>query len=114
MNSKVMKNIVVLKDLPSNIIDEAIVILKDNSKIKSLEAIEKKELIESKNKLSSNNEYILKEAEMVISNYISDVKEEKELKSVNVKALEKKCKRLKRLLAVIGTLAFCSIALQLV
>ena len=48
MNSKIMKNIVVLKDLPSNIIDEAIVILKDNSKIKTLEAIEKKELVESK------------------------------------------------------------------
>ena len=34
MNNLDMKNIIVLKDLPSNIIDEAIVILKDN-KIKS-------------------------------------------------------------------------------
>ena len=114
MNFKVMKNIVVLKNLPSNIIDEAIVILKDNSKIKSLEAIEKKELIEAKNKTSINKEYILKEAEMVISNYISDVKEEKQLKSVNVKALEKQCKRLKRLLAVIAMLAFLSIVVQIV
>lgn len=114
MNSKIMKNIVVLKDLPSNIIDEAIVILKDNSKIKSLEVIEKKELVESKYKTSDNKEYILKEAEMVISNYISDVKEEKQLKSVNVKALERQCKRLKRLLVVVGTLAFFSIVVQLV
>ena len=114
MNSKVMKNIVVLKDLPSNIIDEAIVILKDNSKVKSLESIEKKELVESKNQTSNNKEYILKEAEMVISNYISDVKEEKQLKSVNVKALERQCKRLKRLLAVVGTLAFLSFIVQLV
>ena len=30
MNNLDMKNIIVLKDLPSNIIDEAIVILKDN------------------------------------------------------------------------------------
>lgn len=114
MNSKVMKNIVVLKDLPSNIIDEAIVILKDNSKIKSLEVIEKNELVESKHKTNDNKEYILKEAEMVISNYISDVKEEKQLKSVNIKSLEKQCKRLKRLLAVVGTLAFLSIAVQLI
>ncbi|MBE5819411.1 MAG: hypothetical protein E7310_01060 [Clostridiales bacterium] len=114
MNSKIMKNIVVLKDLPSNIIDEAIVILKDNSKIKSLEAIEKKELLESKNKTIDNKEYILKEAEMVISNYISDIKEEKQLKSLNVKALEKQCKRLKRLLAVVGILAFLGIVVQFV
>ncbi|MBQ6992240.1 MAG: hypothetical protein IJN50_04965 [Clostridia bacterium] len=114
MNSKVMKNIVVLKDLPSNIIDEAIVILKDNSKIKSLEAIENKELVESKHKTSNNKEYILKEAEMVISNYISDVKEEKQLKSVSIKALEKQCKRLKRLLVVAGTLAFLGIVVQFI
>jgi len=114
MNSKIMKNIVVLKDLPSNIIDEAIVILKDNSKIKSLEAIEKKELLESKNKTIDNKEYILKEAEMVISNYISDIKEEKQLKNLNVKALEKQCKRLKRLLAVVGILAFLGIVVQFV
>ena len=114
MNSKVMKNIVVLKNLPSNIIDEAIVILKNNSKIESLEAIEKKELIDNMNKTSSSKEYILKEAEMVISNYISDVKEEKQLKSLNVNALKKQCKRLKRLLILVGTLAFFSIVVQFI
>ena len=51
---------------------------------------------------------------MVISNYISDVKEEKQLKNVNVKALEKQCKRLKRILAVVGTLAFLGIVVQFI
>ena len=41
MNSNQMKNIIVLKNLPSNIVDEAFIILKNNKKIKSLERIEK-------------------------------------------------------------------------
>lgn len=42
MNIKAMKNIIVLKDLPSNIAEEAIVILKSNSKIKNKEIVESK------------------------------------------------------------------------
>ena len=40
MNVSNMKNMVVLKNLPSNIIDEAIVVLKSNTKVKNLEKIE--------------------------------------------------------------------------
>ena len=36
-----MKNIVVLKNLPSNIVDEAIVVLKPNKKAKQIQHIEK-------------------------------------------------------------------------
>ena len=34
MNSNQMKNMIVLKNLPSNLIDEAFIILKNNKKIK--------------------------------------------------------------------------------
>ena len=37
MNISDMKNIVILKDLPSNIVDEAIVFLKQNQKVKKPE-----------------------------------------------------------------------------
>ena len=37
-----MKNILVLKDLPSNIVDEAIVILKPNVKLRNLNMIDNK------------------------------------------------------------------------
>ena len=40
MNISHMKNIVVLKDLPSNIVDEAIVILKSGNKVKDKKVIE--------------------------------------------------------------------------
>ena len=35
MDTSSLKNIVVLKDLPSNIVEEAIVVLKENQKIQS-------------------------------------------------------------------------------
>ena len=41
MSDKNMKNIVVLKNLPSNLVDEAIVILKSKKTAKKLELIEK-------------------------------------------------------------------------
>ena len=48
-----LKNMVVLKNLPSNIVEEAIVILKSNKKVKQVEKIEKnktKEDFENKKK----------------------------------------------------------------
>ena len=41
MENGKMKNILVLKDLPSNLVEEAIVILKSSKKVKKLERIEK-------------------------------------------------------------------------
>ena len=42
METSNMKNMVVLKNLPSNIVDEAIIVLKSNKKVKKLQKIEKK------------------------------------------------------------------------
>lgn len=36
MKTDVMKNVIILKNLPSNLIDEAIVIVKDKKKIKDI------------------------------------------------------------------------------
>lgn len=46
METSNMKNMVVLKNLPSNLVEEAIVILKSSKKVKKLEKIEKKNNIE--------------------------------------------------------------------
>ena len=40
MNTENMKNMVVLKNLPSNIVEEAIVVLKNNEVVKDRELIE--------------------------------------------------------------------------
>ena len=91
-----MKNVIVLKNLPSNIVEEAIVVLKTNKRIKKLELAKNKSENFRNNKEEKNkDDYIIKEAELVISNYISkienqDIKGKKELKQ-----LEKKYKKLK-------------------
>ena len=41
METSKLKNMVVLRNLPSNLVDEAIIVLKSNKKIKKLEKIEK-------------------------------------------------------------------------
>ena len=39
METSKLKNMVVLKNLPSNIVDEAIIVLKTNKKVKKLQKI---------------------------------------------------------------------------
>lgn len=92
-----MKNIVVLKNLPSNIVEEAIVILKgDKRKIECI----KKHIKNSASKgevksVDKPKDYIVKEAEMVISNYISNIETQRKVKNKkDNKKLEKRYKRM--------------------
>lgn len=89
-----LKNIVVLKNLPSNLIDEAIIVLKSKTTARKLELIEKNSVINYKKKRENNNDYIIKEAEMIISNYIAKI--EKNINKKNpVNNMEKKYKKIK-------------------
>ena len=95
MNESDLKNMVVLRNLPSNIVEEAFIVLKGNKKIKNLEKVEKstnKEKIKSETK---ENDYILKEAEMLISNYISTLEEKKSKQTLSQKKTNQKYKRVK-------------------
>lgn len=76
-----MKNIVVLKNLPSNIVDEAIMVLKPNKKVKNIQYIKRSEEKEKVQKPESG--YIVKEAEMLISNYLKEIEESRNLKKTN-------------------------------
>lgn len=98
MQKNKTNDVIFLRNLESNLIEEAIVILKENIKLDSIEN-EKND-----RKLTNNN--ILKEAELIINQKInqSNVKYEK----FKVNKLEKKIKRLKiiNIIAVItGILA---------
>ena len=84
MEKNQMKNIVVLKNLPSNLVEEAFIILKSNKLAQSLKYIEKKEASSKQENNSKSKDYIIREAEMVISNYISSV-EKKEQKQDKTK-----------------------------
>lgn len=113
MEASKMKNIVVLKNLPSNIVEEAIVILKQNKKIKNLEYIEKDNKVSNISDKPKDKEYILKEAEMLVSNYIGENQNKKKNQ-----ALEKhekiKYKRLKIYSMFITITLFISLIINLI
>ena len=74
MDINKMRNIVILKDLPSNLVDEAFVVLKGNQRIKKVEYTDGK----SDNFLNGiekddKEEYVVREAELLISNYINKI-----------------------------------------
>ena len=113
MDKSKMKNMVVLKDLPSNIVDEAIVILKPNVKLKSISKTnkDKKKDRDKKNKKETKDnsrKYIINEAEMLITNYINDIENQRKKKVKSNVSIERKYKRLKLMALVFVILFFVS------
>ena len=96
MKESNLKNMVILKNLPSNIVEEAIVILKSNKKAKKLEKIERNKKSEkSITNGKRDKTYILKEAEMIVSSYISEIEGKNQSREFLNKKTGKKYKRLK-------------------
>ena len=91
MNESKMKNMVVLKNLPSNIVEEAYVILKSNKNFK--QNIEKQESQNTR----ITSDYVVKEAEMVVSNYLSKIEEKKTFRNLEVEKIKRKYKKLKNI-----------------
>ena len=106
MEASKLKNMVVLKNLPSNLVEEAIVILKSNKKVKKLEKIEKNKRIENKEDKKMDNSYILKEAEMLVSDYIANLEDNKNKKIFEQKNQNKKYKKLKKYAYISSAIIF--------
>ena len=123
MDTSNMKNIVVLKDLPSNIVEEAIVFLKPNQKIRNLELVKKQTYEEKSNKKekhkntkdekSKTKNYAVKEAEMVIADYITKIENQKENSNKKNKNLQKKYNRLKKIVIGVSMLFVSTLLLLL-
>jgi len=79
MQSSDMKNMVVLKNLPSNMVEEAIIIFKETQKIKQKELAENGKKINSIEMKTKSKDYILKEAEMLVTDYINKIENKKKL-----------------------------------
>lgn len=82
-----MRNMIRIKDVPSNTIEEAIIILKENKRVKKFESLNKFKNVDSD--ISEDNNYVIKEAELIISDYL------KSTENKNDKQQSKKIKRLK-------------------
>lgn len=106
METSNLKNMVVLKNLPSNIVDEAIIVLKANKKTKKLQKIENKKILENQEN-KKDKEYILKEAEMIVNNYISKIENKENDKIIISKDTDGKYKKMKKY--AIATTLLCII-----
>jgi len=91
MEKEKMENVILLKNLPSNIVEEAIVVLKENHK---LPATERKYVVEEPKEKGEEEEYIIKEAEMLVMEYIQKLENRKQKR--NTMDWWKKYKQLKR------------------
>lgn len=98
-----MKNMVVLRNLPSNLVEEAIVIFKTRRSAKEFQYIDKIESKKNDQNKKNTKDYMVHEAESVISNYIKN--NEKKTTSVNNSNVNKNYKRLK-LYSIIVSIAF--------
>lgn len=107
-----MKNIVVLKNIPSNLVEEAIVVLKENQKSKKYEYIEKSGKTEIDDREHKFTDCVTKEAEMVISEYLSKIEKNKKRKE-NEKII-KKYEASKKMNIVLGIILTISLILNLI
>lgn len=111
------KNTIVLKNLPSNLIEEAIIVFKNKKTVKEIKKSEKerkndKTNFKEENVGSSKKQcYAIKEAELLIDEYISNMEIEKRNKNWNKwsrKRIENKCKKLK----IFSILTTCSLIVE--
>ena len=94
-----MKNMIVLRNLPSNIVEEAWVILKPEIKNKEKEVIRKLKSNDIKSKAEDG--YVVKEAETVIHDYLKNINNYEDKKKYNT--IIKKYNKLKK----ISFIVFC-------
>ncbi len=95
-----MRNIIRLKDVPSNTIEEAIIIFKENKKAKKFEFSNK--FAQNNGENNDDKKYVIKEAELIISDYLKNSEND----SLDLKT---KNKRLKLASIILGFLLIVSI-----
>ena len=128
MNSENMKNIIILKNLPSNLIDEAIVVVKNKKESKDINYktlmqdgksraiqgyMKEEELKKIENIKKEERNYIIKEAEMVVANYIAKI-EKQILDEKKVKKIEKLYKKVRILNVMLAIISLICVAIQII
>lgn len=110
MNKNSLKNIIVLKNLPSNIVDEAIIILKPTQKIKKMKIIDNNQ--KKINSKLTDNLHVISEAEMIVNSYISNLEKKDSNEECN-NIIKNKYKRLKKYAFFISFVLFLMILVHL-
>lgn len=127
MNNQDTKNVIILKSLPSNLIDEAIIVVKDKKKVKDINysdlakykeengivqgSMKQEDLKKIESIKKENRKYIIKEAETVVTNYIKRI--EDNLSDRNIDRLKSEYKKSKILNVLLGITTVISISLAI-
>ena len=113
IESSNMKNMVILKNLPSNMVEEDIIIFKKTQKIKEKEAIDKLHKMDTGTRETKSKEFILKEAEMLVNDYIKKIETNKKT-NIFDRSIGDKYTFLKRYSIVITILFIISFIINLI
>lgn len=113
MESSNMKNMMVLKNLPSNMVEEAIIIFKETQKVKVKELIEKSDDFNISQKRPKSKEYILKEAEILVTDYINKIEKNKQFDKME-KDIKKRYQYLKKYSIVSTVLLIISLIINFI
>ena len=116
MEESKLKNMVVLKNLPSNLVEEAIIILKSNKNVKRLEKIDKDKRNESSitKKDVNKKDLVVKEAELVVSSYISKVENSSKADKQRKIEQNRKIRRLKNYAYLSSLIIFLQLMLLII
>lgn len=116
MEESKLKNMVVLKNLPSNLVEEAIVILKSNKKVEKLEKIDK-DVMNKTNKTQydvNKKDFVVKEAELVVTSYISKIENNNKANKQKKIEQNKKVRRLKNYAYLSSLIIFLQLMLLII
>lgn len=110
-----MKNIIVLKDLPSNIVDEAIVVLKSGARLKNMETSDTKHKGNLGGNEGSNSETAIKEAEFIVENYLKGLEDKKTSneKQSNIKKMRIQYRKMQVCTAILGLTSIIGICISI-
>ena len=111
MNTEVMKNMIVIKNLPSNMLEQAFIILKPNLKVKELNTVKSKTKENCYINQKEDN-YVVKEAELLVSEYISKIEKGDNIRKNSV--IEKKYRNMKRFSIISFCLAILGLAINII
>lgn len=78
-----MKNMIVIKNVKSNLVEEAIIVFKENAMIKQKQTLIKK--FNNEHEKNLNNDLCIKEAEEVVSEYIREIEKNRKENILKIK-----------------------------
>lgn len=108
MNESKMKNMVILKNLPSNIVEEAYVILKPNKNFRTSGTKQEG----SSERITAD--YVVKEAEIVVNNYLEKIEEKKHIKSIEIEKIKRKYSKMKKASLILAGILILNIIVNFI